>query len=121
MGNGLWQFGRINPRLGPAPFFGVLVATCAWLGAGMWLSHKVGWPDPFGAQCHDRTCLLDELQHSPALLREGGLYPDALFAWQWSILWIPLAIIAWFLVRRRRPAEGPNPPVASTNSSSSSE
>jgi hypothetical protein len=87
-------------RLGPVKFWSIIVAMLAYAALGIWLQHKVNWPDGFGFHCRGRTCLIEDLEHSSALLRGRGLYELALFAWFWLIPVVAAAAIVSPFFRR---------------------
>ena len=87
-------------QLGPVKFWSIIVAMLAYAGFGIWLQHKVNWPDGYGFACRGRTCLLEDLEHSTALLRSHGLYQLALFGWFWLIPLVAVAAIVSPFFRR---------------------
>ncbi|MEG3145040.1 hypothetical protein U1839_10305 [Sphingomonas sp. RT2P30] len=90
-----------NRTIGGSASWLLLTAIVLWLGGGAILREKVGWPEHYGFQCHGRGCMIDEMGHSLALVRQGGFLPDLLFIDIWSIFAIPLALFAWTKLRRR--------------------
>ena len=75
--------------LGPSRFWlliaGTLVFIALFAGANIWLSDKIGWPEAYGFSCHGRGCWIDDLSHSPMLLRGGSSYELGLFALIWTL------------------------------------
>lgn len=63
----------------------ILVATCAYIAIGVWLSMTLDWPDRYGMHCSGRGCLLRELWYSSALLHGGTPLEYLLFAWLWLL------------------------------------
>jgi hypothetical protein len=78
-----------------------IIGIFAWLAIYIWLSSKADWPDGYGFQCHGRGCLFQDLGHSPALLKHGGLVPDLTFIWLWAPALIYAAYILWAMLRPR--------------------
>jgi hypothetical protein len=64
-----------------------------------WLSEKTGWREAYGFRCN-RKCWLTDLYHSPALLRQGGLYELAFFATLWLIPLTVSVTIIWVRCRK---------------------
>lgn len=70
--------------------------------ADMWLSNKIGWPESYGFNCRGRGCWIDNLSHSPELLRGGSVYELSLFAVLWLLPAVIIGGIIFALVRRWR-------------------
>lgn len=91
---------------GPLRFailFGGVLGFCVGMAAlHIWLEGKTGWPRAYGFSCHGRGCWLDDLYHSPQLLKGVNGYTLALFAQIWSIPALTAAYIAVTHIRRRR-------------------
>ena len=94
--------------LGPRRFWLHMIATVTLIlilaGIKMWLEHKIGWPDSFGFHCKGRGSTINDLIHSPALLRKGGSYEVCLFALLWLVPVIVLGAATGALVKRVRGA-----------------
>lgn len=95
-----------HAELGPRRFWLLMFATVTCIlvlaGAKMWLEHKTGWPDAYGFHCRGRGCIIDDLIHSPALLRKGGRYEISLFALLWLVPAIVLGAAIVALIKRVR-------------------
>lgn len=71
------------------------------LAAGeMWLSDKVGWPEAYGFDCHGRGCFIQDLIHSPKLLRGGSVYEFGLFALLWALPAILVGVLVYAAFKR---------------------
>jgi hypothetical protein len=90
----------------PSWFLPLLGGAIVWVVTGLWLQHKINWPDSYGFP-HTcgvygfRGCWAVDLIHSSALLERPTGYSLALFAWYISMA----AAIVWILVHavRRTP------------------
>ena len=98
-----------HKELGPLRFWSLLIATILfillWVGADIWLSGKIGWPDSYGFHC-SRRCLIENAIHSPQLLRGGSVYELALFAHIWTMPAALAGIALWTVVKRVRRNSG---------------
>jgi hypothetical protein len=91
-------------------FWVILLGVFAWVGVGVWLQIRIGWPDRYGFHCHGRGCLFVDLWHSPALLRGHSIGECAVFLWLWSMPAFLLAVFIWAQLRKRNaPADLPPP------------
>lgn len=92
--------------MGPLRFaimFGGILGFCVGMAAlHIWLQDKTGWPRAYGFSCHGRGCWIDDLYHSPQLLKSANGYALALFALIWSIPGLAGGYIAVVLIRRWR-------------------
>ena len=79
----------------------LMLAVAAWVGAGMWLKARLGYPEGFGHSCTGRNCYLTALSHSQALLDDGRAEATALYVWYWSLPVIAPIVIGIALFRRR--------------------
>jgi hypothetical protein len=75
--------------VGPAWFVVIAFAAVAWFIGFFWLMGKLGWPESYGFTCRGKGCLLDDMWHSPALLRHHIPYELGLF----MCIWMPAAAI----------------------------
>ena len=102
---GHFQFVQLYRGVGPKRFWfliiGLTVAISCFAAVGIWLESQVGWPERYGFHCH-RKCLIEDLWHSPALLRDGGGYELGLFAFFWSMPAFVVGCLSFALLRRRR-------------------
>jgi len=93
-------------QLGPARFWTWMAITLAviagFVGLTLWLKNAVGWPESYGFRCHGKGCWIDDLWHSPALLRNGGKYELGLFALIWSMPTFLFGCLIYALVKKRR-------------------
>ena len=96
----------LHAALGPRRFWLLTFATIMFIlvlaATKIWLEHKTGWPNAYGFHCRGRGCTIDDLIHSPALLRKGGRYEIGLFALLWLIPAVVLAAAIIILVKRVR-------------------
>lgn len=103
---GIPELREAHRQMGAARFWrltaAVLGGIVCWTVIGIWLEGKVGWPEHYGFRCRGRGCWIDDLWHSPALLRTASPIELGLFAWIWSIpSMIPIAFI-YARIRKRR-------------------
>ena len=84
-----------NRTIGGPALWLLVAVILLWLGGGVFLREKIGWPEHYGFRCHGRGCMIEDMGHSLALLRHGGFFPDLLFIDIWSIVVIPLGLFAW--------------------------
>ena len=97
----------LGPMRFRAIFGGTVVFTLLLAGADMWLASKIGWPEAYGFDCRGRGCWIDNLSHSPKLLRGGSAYEIGLFALLWLLpaVVVGCAVYAIFKRRRRNPLQ----------------
>ena len=90
----------------PPWFLPLLGGGIAWIVTGLWLMHKINYPDAYGFPhtCggYGFTCWPVDLIHSWALLERPNGYSLALFAWYMSLLAILLAILIHAATRKPR-------------------
>jgi hypothetical protein len=90
----------------PPWFLPLLGGGIVWTVAGLWLQHKINWPDAYGFP-HTcgvygfRGCWAVDMIHIPALLERPTGYSLALFAWYLSIAGAIVAIMVH--AARRKP------------------
>ncbi|HEX5238734.1 MAG TPA: hypothetical protein VFW39_09760 [Sphingomicrobium sp.] len=84
----------------PPYFFPLLGGAVVWTIAGLWLQHKINYPQAYGYSytCGIRGCWVADLIHSPVLLERPTSYSVALFAWYMSMV----AALAWIIVHAAR-------------------
>jgi hypothetical protein len=85
----------------PPWFLPGLLGAILWLVTGLWLQHKINYPDAYGYSdkaCGVRGCWVANLIHSPALLQQPTPYSVALFAWYMSMA----AALVWIVVHAAR-------------------
>jgi len=85
-------------------FWVVVVVIIGWVSLGVWLQERIGWPDRYGFHCHGKGCWIDDMWHSPALIRGGHWGEYALFAWIWSLPLVVIGLILWTAQRKRKAA-----------------
>ena len=81
---------------------GTVLFILLFAAADIWLSNKIGWPESYGFNCRGRGCWIDNLSHSPELLRGGSSYELGLFALLWLFPAVIIGCAIYALVRRRR-------------------
>jgi hypothetical protein len=90
----------------PGWFLPGLGGAIVWLVTGLWLQHRINYPDAFGfphtCGVYGFACWPVDLIHSPALLERPTAYSLALFAWYASLLAILLAILIHAATRKPR-------------------
>lgn len=90
----------------PPWFLPVLGGVLAWLGAGLWLQHRINYPDAFGfphtCGVYGFGCWPVDLIHSWALLEQPTGYSLALFAWYMSAAAAIVAIMIHAATRKPR-------------------
>ena len=79
----------------PPWFLPALAAALVWVGIGIWLMHKLHWPQAYGFSeyCGVRGCIFLDIIRSPALLRNPTGASLALFAWYMSAVALLLGIV----------------------------
>ena len=65
-------------------FWVIVLVTVGWIALGAWLHMLLHWPQSYGFHCQGRACLVVELWHSGALLRNHSLAECGMFVWLWS-------------------------------------
>jgi hypothetical protein len=90
----------------PTWFLPLLGGAIIWIAAGLWLQHKINYPDAYGfphtCGVYGFACWPVDLIHSPALLERPTGYSLALFAWYMSMLAALLAILIHAATRKPR-------------------
>ena len=96
------EVAKIARKWGPIRFAAILIGLVAWIFFGVWLMSSTNWPERVGVPCGGHDCTLAQLWYSPALLREGALFDDAMFVWLWSVPVTPLALLIYGIILKRR-------------------